>query len=198
MKHEFLKAIYRLLKRELSRAKRRRSTGLLVLVILTIAVFAVKYHLREQPAPVPDKGTRLLCRTYSIADGDTATVGCEHGRLIVRLWGIDAPELGQKPWGQESKEFLQYLLDGRQVLVEVLDKDRYGRAVARLFTNGEDTGLIMVSEGKAVVYEQYNDSADYYQAQRQARTAELGVWSEPGAQQKPAEWRKVNPGSRRS
>jgi endonuclease YncB( thermonuclease family) len=198
LKRELLKALYQLLKRELHKARRRRSTGLFVLVFLTIAIFAIKYHLQEHPAEVPDKGTRLLCQMYEIADGDTATVGCKAGRIIIRLWGIDAPEMGQKPWGNESKEFLQYLLAGKQVLVEVLDKDRYGRAVARLFSGGEDAGLIMVREGKAVVYEQYNDSTRYYDAQQQAKTGQLGVWSEPGAQQKPSEWRKVNPNSRRS
>jgi endonuclease YncB( thermonuclease family) len=198
LQYVLLKALYKQLKRALQKARPSPKTGLFVLVFLTISVFAVKYHLREQPVPIPTQGTRMLCQMDAITDGDTATVGCEPGRLTIRLWGIDAPEMGQRPWGNEAKEFLQYLLDGRQVLVEVLDKDRYGRVVARLFADGEDAGLTMVREGKAVVYEQYNDSALYYAAQREAKTAQLGIWSEPGAQQAPAEWRKVNPHSRRS
>ena len=190
---KLLQLVRKTLRSELTKAKRRKGSSIFLVVGLTIAIFAIDHFLKEPDAPVPRPGTDLICEVREVYDGDTATVGCDQGKLKVRVWGIDAPEMGQKPWGQESKEFLQYLLGNQTVQVQVTDKDRYGRAVARLFVNGEDAGLSMVSEGKAVVYRQYNDSATYREAERAAKNDELGIWSESGHQQTPSEWRKLNP-----
>ena len=189
---QLLKLLRRVLRSELSKAK-RRNHSIAAVVILTIGVFAIDYFLKEPDAPIPNPGTDWLCEPRQVYDGDTATVACEQGKLKVRVWGIDAPERGQKPWGDEAQEFLQYLIGSKPLQVQVVDKDRYGRAVARLFSDGQDLGLTMVREGKAVVYQQYNKSNTYRQAQQQARHEALGVWSEPGSQQDPAAWRKLNP-----
>ena len=63
---------------------------------------------------------------------------------------------------------MEYLAGDKTVLVKVRAKDRYGRVVANLFVDNEDLGLTMVSEGKAIVYEQYNNSQTYRNAQAQA------------------------------
>ena len=43
----------------------------------------------------------------SVHDGDTLRVRNEQGRVInIRLWGVDAPELGQ-PYGKASRNFLR-------------------------------------------------------------------------------------------
>lgn len=194
MLKELIKLFVPLLRRELRKAKRRRGGGALTLVVvLTVAVFAIERFLHEPELPLPKPGSDLRCTPRKVADGDTVTVSCDGGRLTVRVWGIDAPESGQKPWGQASKTHLQRLLPAAgPVAVQVVDTDRYGRAVARLFADNEDLGLAMVAAGRAVVYEQYNDSASYRAAEADARRAGRGVWSEPGDQQDPAAWRKVN------
>jgi endonuclease YncB( thermonuclease family) len=75
----------------------------------------------------------------------------------------------------------------------VTDRDRYGRVVARLYQNNQDLGLKLVRQGGAVVYTRYNKSRYYRIAQGEAKREKLGVWSRPGAQQEPWEWRKLNP-----
>lgn len=192
MKRELLKTLNKTLKGELRKTKRRKSSSIAVVVILTISVFAIEYYLREPDAPIPKPGTDLSCKVRTVYDGDTATVGCEQGKLKIRVWGIDAPEKGQQPWGDDARDFLENLIGAKTVQVQVVDKDRYGRAVARLFVGEEDIGLSMVSEGKAVVYEQYNNSPTYRDAQAIAKNQGLGIWSKSGAQQDPAGWRKVN------
>lgn len=193
MQRELLKMTQKLLRGELRKAKRRKSASVLVVLGLGVAVFLVDYFLREPDMPLPDPGTDLVCTVREVADGDTITASCPDGKLRVRVWGIDAPETGQQPWGQDSTRYLQALLDqGDRVQVQVVDTDRYGRSVARLFIGEQDLGWQMVRDGRAVVYEQYNDSQGYRDAQSEARGARLGVWAEPGDQQDPAAWRRLN------
>jgi len=192
VKRELLQQLGQTLKSELRKSKRRASTSIIVIVGLTIAVFVIDYSLREPDAPVPNPGTDLTCEVRHIYDGDTLTVGCGQGKLKVRVWGIDAPEKGQKPWGDDSRDFLNHLIGDKAIQIQVVDKDRYGRVVARLFLGEHDIGLSMINKGKAIVYKQYNNSRTYREAQVVAQNQKVGIWSEPGAQQDPASWRKVH------
>jgi len=77
--------------------------------------------------------------------------------------------------------------------LRVMDQDRYGRTVAQVFAGERDIGLEMVRQGRAVVYEQYNDSPVYRQVQTEAKRDRRGIWEKPGSQQDPASWRRLNP-----
>lgn len=118
---------------------------------------------------------------------------CDQGKLTVRVFGIDAPEMGQKPWGQQSRDLLRDLIPRSPVRLEVVDIDRYGRTVARLYDGDQDLGLKLVRQGGAAVYTRYNASRTYQVVQAEARQQKRGIWSQPGAQQEPWEWRKLNP-----
>ncbi len=193
MQRELLKVTRGLLQGELRKAKRRKSSSLIVVIALGLVVFLVDYYLREPDMPAPNPGTDLACAVGNVADGDTITASCPQGRLRVRVWGIDAPETGQRPWGDQSTRHLQTLLNqSREVQIQVVDTDRYGRTVARLFIGEQDLGLQMVRDGQAVVYEQFNNSQGYRRAQAEARSESLGIWSEPGDHQDPGAWRRVN------
>ncbi len=193
MNREFLKLLQRLLRDQLNHARRRKSTTPLLLAVLVIAVFAVNYWLTEPNAPTPGKGASVNCQISVVSDGDTVMASCPNGRLKVRVYGIDAPETGQQPWGQQSRELLRSLLPAGPVRLEVMDVDRYDRVVARLFNGNQDIGIEMVRQGGAAVYSQYNEYRVYTVAQQQAQRDRLGIWSQPGAQQTPWEWRKLNP-----
>lgn len=195
MQRELLKLILGLLRNQLSKTKRRKGSGIAIVVGLTMAVFAIQYYLKGHDAPLPDPGTDLSCNVRDVHDGDTVEVGCEGGKLKVRVWGIDAPEMGQYPWGEQSRDQLRAMLRDARVQVQSVDKDRYGRLVARLFVGAQDVGLAMVREGRAIVYAQYNNSNVYRAAQSEAKADKRGVWAKPGPQQDPAAWRKLNPRS---
>jgi endonuclease YncB( thermonuclease family) len=164
-----------------------------LLAVLTIAVFGISRLLEEPTAPLPPKGAELACRISEVYDGDTVAASCENGKLTVRVFGIDAPELRQKPWGKRSRDLLRNLIPRSPLKLEVTDRDRYGRVVARLYQGNQDLGLQLVRQGGAVVYTQYNKSRTYRLAQGEAKREKLGIWSRPGAHQEPWEWRKLNP-----
>ncbi len=190
---ELLKLLQRLLQGELRKTGRRKRSAPLLLAALIIAAFGISRLLEEPTAPLPPKGAELACRVSEVYDGDTVAASCEEGKLKVRIFGIDAPELGQKPWGKHSRDLLRNLIPQSPVRLEVTDRDRYGRVVARLYQNNQDLGLKLVRQGGAVVYTRYNKSRYYRIAQGEAKREKLGVWSRPGAQQEPWEWRKLNP-----
>ena len=94
-------------------------------------------------------------RVVGIVDGDTITAlrhGCD--QVKIRLYGIDAPESGQ-PFGKASKRYLSSMVLGQSVEVEVMDTDRYGRTVARIFADGDDVNAAQLRSGHAWLYKQY-------------------------------------------
>ena len=129
-----------------------------------------------------------------VVDGDTIVVAGE----LVRLHGIDAPELDQTFWwrgnnivcGTMSLAALEALTAGVKLRCEVVERDRYGRFVAKVFSpNGIDIGRRLVSAGWALAYRQY--STDYVDAEDEARKAKRGMWR--GTFVKPWEWRASLP-----
>lgn len=196
MQRELLKVVQRLLRTELRRRGRRRIrgvAGVAVILVLAVIVYGVDQWLTEPRMPAPDPGSDLTCALRSVQDGDTITVRCDEGVLRVRIWGIDAPETEQAPWGDIATEHFKNLLgNAREVQVQVVDIDRYGRTVARIFLNDRDLGLVMVRDGQAIVYGSFNNSPVYYEAQEQAQQARLGIWSQPGDHQDPPAWRRMN------
>ncbi|WP_205598575.1 thermonuclease family protein [Halomonas sp. NO4] len=132
---------------------------------------------------------RLSCRVESIYDGDTMTVRCAGQEEKLRLHCIDAPEMGQQPWGRRSRDHLRRITPERVEIV-ARDRDRYGRLVGEVMAEGRSLNLAMVDAGQAAVYDRYCSDGRYPAVERQARQMGRGVWAEPGLQQRPWEWKK--------
>lgn len=144
---------------------------------------------RPQPQPAD-----LTGRVQRVGDGDTLTVRDANGRdTIVRIQGIDAPELGQ-PFSRISKGNLEELTLRREVKVFGQKTDRFGRTVGRVTVDGKDAGLEMLRRGYAWHFKRYEheqseeDRSAYAQAEIAARTQRLGLWRDP-APQPPWEYR---------
>jgi endonuclease YncB( thermonuclease family) len=80
------------------------------------------------------------------------------GPVIVRLHGVDAPEAGQqcrrtngRSWqcGTEAANRLAELADGKQVNCEALDRDAYGRIVAKCWRHETALGGALNNKGLA-------------------------------------------------
>jgi micrococcal nuclease len=173
------------------------------------AGFPSPYH--SQPLP-PDAGHKpkyaFRALVQRVADGDTCDVlpdepsrrGPEvHGRVKVRLFGVDAPE-SKQVFGPEAGESLRALVMNTRVVVEVMDVDQYGRTVARLVreADGLDVNLEQTARGCAWVYTQFAKRLTpvyreaYFGAQDLARAGRRGLWAAPNPMN-PREWRIQNP-----
>lgn len=127
-------------------------------------------------------GASFMIRNPLVIDGDTIwTDG-----LKIRIWGIDAPEMAQGE-GQASKHALAALCANRNILVSPIDRDVYGRLVARLYYGRGDIGQQMVAGGRAI-----SVCREYAGDERLARKARAGFWRNGGIGETPRDFRKRN------
>lgn len=129
----------------------------------------------------------------SIGDGDSIRVRRDGRTVTVRLACIDAPEISQSPWGPQARQHLQQLLPvGRNVLLDVKARDRYGRVVAEV-TSDRNIGLGMVADGHAFAYRQYLPHCNaraYLHAEARASRRRHGVWQPEGGITRPWIYRR--------
>ena len=148
------------------------------LILMLMLLFAAMTVLAFDP---------VRLRAVACIDGDTF-VGSKDAR-VVRLWGIDAPELDQ-PWGDVSKAALIALTHRRQLNIEPKG-DSWGRLVGVAKRGREiDVGLELIKMGLAWHDLRYAPKAkEYAEAEAEARKAKRGLWSDdkPVA---PWDWRK--------
>lgn len=133
---------------------------------------------------------QLSGKVIGITDGDTLTLlNSSHQQIKIRLAEIDTPESGQ-PYGTRSKQLLSDLAFGKQVRVEVIDRDRYGRTVGRVFVGEKDVNADLVRQGAAWVYRKYAHDKTLFALEENARQEHRGLWALPETQRIPPwEWR---------
>jgi endonuclease YncB( thermonuclease family) len=119
-----------------------------------------------------------------VIDGDTVVVAGE----LMRLHGIDAPELDQTFWwrgeqvacGMMAMAALETLAASVELRCEPVERDRHGRLVAKCFAPDRvDIGRRLVAAGWALAYRRY--SKDYVDAENEARKARRGIGGEPSS-----------------
>jgi micrococcal nuclease len=133
----------------------------------------------------------------SVHDGDTLKAQQGNRTQSFRFCGTDSPELSQ-PLGIESRDKLRSLVlsSKNKVMISEVEKDRYGRVVAEIFTTSPTGEKFlneeMVSSGMAYHYAQYSSNCAnrdaIVKAEAIAQSNRIGVWS--GNYQKPWDYRK--------
>ncbi|MCL2458306.1 MAG: thermonuclease family protein [Desulfobulbus sp.] len=117
-----------------------------------------------------------------VLDGDSFRIKRGNQLVTIRLYGIDSPEYGQTFW-REAKEGASALLLGKQVMVESMATDQYGRTVALVGFRGQLINAEMVGRGLAWVYRRYCTAQPLcnrlYALEENAKTGRLGIWREP-------------------
>lgn len=132
----------------------------------------------------------IPARVLSVHDGDTLTALIDGHGTVIRLEGIDAPELSQ-PDGPEAAAWLKRKLPPGSpiLLITSTSADIYGRTLATVFHDGQDICRAEIEAGSAWYFIKYKRSLtatqreDYQEAEDAAKSAALGLWadSEPVA-----------------
>lgn len=146
----------------------------------------------------PAFGEQRHVRVIKAHDGDTVSVILNGRKEKVRLIGIDAPEIKQRPWGTKARKHLEKMLiaSNRKVTLEfdVERRDKYGRLLCYIFTpDKEMLNIQMVKDGYAVLLTippniKYVD--ELKMAQNEARQNRRGIWNSRGLKESPGDYRK--------
>ncbi|MDA0268294.1 MAG: thermonuclease family protein [Cyanobacteria bacterium] len=132
-----------------------------------------------------------------IKDGDTLVVRtADQGERVVRLYGIDCPELAQEPFGHAARVRVRELVapDARLELLEV-DHDSHGRLVAEVWAGNRCLNTQLLREGHAVAYRYHlhgEFKERYLQAEAIAQAKKLQFWSQPDPEM-PRDFRRRHP-----
>lgn len=106
-----------------------------------------------------------------IIDGDTFVLNEER----IRIFGIDSPELKQD-YGIESKNTLTKLLTGKTIKTTLVNKDRYGRSVCKVYANGKDVAIEMLKLGSTSVYKYYCNDKLYLSEESRSKRLKRGLF----------------------
>ncbi|MGE0535976.1 MAG: thermonuclease family protein [Pirellulales bacterium] len=137
----------------------------------------------------------LAGRVIDIPDSDVVVIEFGTRQRIVRLSGVDAPEMPQ-PYGGNARMSLVRWAGGRQAIVEVTRTHKDDRVEGRVLVDGRDLGrelvdqglawrLPLVDESRASAY-----SRDLASAERMARRRHRGLWSHSNPMP-PWHWREL-------
>ena len=144
------------------------------------------------------RNTAVAGRAY---DGDTIAAFVDGRFQKVRLIGIDAPEMDQKPWGRKAQECTEALIkaSGFKVSLEydLERRDKYGRILAYIWAqDGKMINEEMLRKGCAVLFTvppNVKYAGRLRTAQEKARESKVGVWGENGLNERPYDFRKEHP-----
>ena len=135
----------------------------------------------SQPAPSPPSTVTVS----SITDGDTLRFSpALEGTTILRMLHIDAPEMAQTPWGEQSRAELLRLAPAATTMrieTEQTRIDAFGRLLGHAVrSDGLDLNREQLRLGQAVLYviwPNVDRFEDYRAAGIQAQEQGRGVWN---------------------
>jgi hypothetical protein len=101
--------------------------------------------------PQPANSAETLQGRTIVVDGDSLIVDGK----AVRIWGIDAPEMGTRS-GDRAKKYLRALLSENTARCEDDGKRVSGQIMAKCFIGSVDIGRVMVLSGNARDWRRYS------------------------------------------
>ena len=128
-------------------------------------------------------------KVVAITDGDTFKLLTQDSTVIrVRLANIDCPEKKQ-PFSAKAKAFVSDAIFNKNVVIEVLKKDRYRRSIANVkYDDSLHLNYEIVKNGLAWHYVKYSKDTILQKLEDKARASKIGLWADKNAIP-PWEWR---------
>jgi len=164
----------------------------LLFLIFTTSNFGCRYLTHK-------KDSVLSATVVRVADGDTIEIvsndvdadNSPKKRIKVRLFGIDAPEIGQS-FGKNSHNYAKKLLLGKKITLNIKETDQYGRFVAIVtLPNGQVAQENLLGNGYAWWYKSYAPyEHNFAIAQAKAQKENKGLWAKSDKKLMPPwQWR---------
>jgi micrococcal nuclease len=166
---------------------------IIFVLLFLFAFLSYGYSFREGP--------ENTVRVEKIYDGDTLAAFVDGHFEKIRLIGIDAPEMDQRPWGKASKICMKSLIATEDLRIsleyDVERRDKYGRLLAYIWTqDGKMVNEEVLEKGCAVLFT-IPPNIKYVErfraAQKRAQEYKAGTWGGNGLRERPYEYRKEHP-----
>ena len=125
---------------------------------------------------VPTLAETLWGRVVTVFDGDSFILLIDDTQVGIRMAEIDTPEVGQD-WHEQAGRALRRKILRQAVAVDIVDRDRYGRLVGKVWLGDRDINREMIVEGHAWAYLQYLRDETLREDEAAAREAALGLWA---------------------
>ena len=178
------------------------SLGMVMLVVGCSASQDTSITIRDMGSPTSTALPVTTARITKVTDGDTFWATFDSGHIEkVRILGVDTPEtyrsntLGEyegitsaeclDDWGSRATEFARDTLYDEMVQV-VPDpfgdeRDRFDRLLAYIHVDGKDFSGMLVENGLARVYREYDYSRKsvYLAMEENAQLSKVGLWGCP-------------------
>jgi micrococcal nuclease len=147
---------------------------------ISLAILSLSVLFLLNPIMLLAKTEHYTGNVVSVADGDTFTIlTSDFERFKVRLYGVDSPEKKQ-PYGVDARQYLDDLLYGKTVELEVKYIDMYSRYVSLVYIDNQLVNNLVIAEGYAWIYKTYCKQKDICQmfekSEIQARKEKKGLW----------------------
>ena len=185
-------------------AKKSKLTNFILIFIIVILAGTIGYLLRSYQVAQSQKPVSLKEGSYcsqniskasglypvsEVIDGDTIQVKINGKRELVRLLGINTPEVEnkyrhQECFGPEASKETKKLLSGKKVYLlpdpQAPDRGKYNRLLRYVFLpNGDFINADLVRDGYAFeyIYQPFQFMKYFAELQQQAKAQKKGLWS---------------------
>jgi len=123
------------------------------LAVLAVFVTVALWWASSQPQGLTVSPT-LSGKVRYVVDGDSLYISGHKAQ--VRHWGVDTPESDTIGFDAATRH-LTMIAEGRRITCRHIDRDRYGRTVARCFReDGQEINRMMIQSGTAKEYRRYS------------------------------------------
>jgi len=158
-----------------------RSSAPLIIVALLATACTPTSRTPSQSAPgaavvTPAMPAGEPIELIAVLDGDSIKAEVEGSSEEIRLLGINTPERDEC-WSQEARQATKDLLETGSLTMVSAGRDRFGRLLGYVGTDGQFVNAALVAEGHATTIT--NDHAyldEFRDAEQTAFEAGLGLW----------------------
>jgi micrococcal nuclease len=122
-----------------------------------------------------------------VDDGDLVTIVAMSGStFLVRLYGIDAPEIRRdtepgQPYGEAAKQVLARMILGKTVRLEIWDIDMDRRTLGIVYLDGRNINkemLLMGMSWASHLHIPTPHTDEFFRAEQRAKETKRGLWKD--------------------
>ncbi len=118
----------------------------------------------------------MIAEVVAVLEGDMIKVLKSRQVIVVRLQGIDTPDIEQR-YSKQAKDFTEEISFGQKVVINLKGMDADGRLLAEvILEDGRSLNREIVKNGFAWWYRDDSEDLSLWRLENAAREAKLGLW----------------------